>query len=554
MTAMRIPIRHRKEKKNVYAKDIKGKEIHISEAESGRKGYYCLGCDREMQAVKSKRANRISYFRHDPKDVVNKGKCTYSDETYRHKLAKEILVRIKQIKVPAVYKDPPHKYEGQARLIKQSEIIYAHHVEVERHFYEDDNGKILWGSQSDSDGKNLLIVPDVAFFNEVNEPILFIEIVAKHRVDDEKKIKIRRLGVNAVQVSIPKDSPVNIERAFFTTEHTKWIFNYEQAITDYFRISEGDSKGISPIDELQRKFFEETFRCRSAQIRNLLRAINKCLGSKQYREIEESLRSEIRRVENNTENDSRRLQGIQRKYDEEAFDELKGERTRIESEEGRILRLLKRLHDRYETKRKESERQENKRVERIIRLSQEVVSRYRRKEEEFTAGIEAELRKHGFSGSTFAERKRNLEREIEDEELLIKQEETIIRQLEELTGSLPGKFERDKDKIRSEFGKLEDEERGTLDDVSERRETIRERFEKLTEETLNRFEELRKQSADRIKKRDGTGDTELSNCIEGLLRCRGLLLHIQAEKSAYKRNKRAWDSFKSGAFKSWDFS
>lgn len=91
------------EENNVYANNVKGKVIHISEACSGRKGYFCLGCERELQAIISKIENRISYVRHDLKAVKNQKKCTYSDETYRHKLAKEILQRIKKIKVPVVY-------------------------------------------------------------------------------------------------------------------------------------------------------------------------------------------------------------------------------------------------------------------------------------------------------------------------------------------------------------------------------------------------------------------------------------------------------------------
>ncbi|RZK15281.1 MAG: hypothetical protein EOO43_15300, partial [Flavobacterium sp.] len=59
---------------NVYASNVQEKPIHISEAESGRKGYFCLGCKKEMQAVKAKKEKRMSYFRHDPKDVDPKHK------------------------------------------------------------------------------------------------------------------------------------------------------------------------------------------------------------------------------------------------------------------------------------------------------------------------------------------------------------------------------------------------------------------------------------------------------------------------------------------------
>ena len=36
-----------KKHQNVYANMVTGKSIHISEAESGRKGYFCQGCNRQ---------------------------------------------------------------------------------------------------------------------------------------------------------------------------------------------------------------------------------------------------------------------------------------------------------------------------------------------------------------------------------------------------------------------------------------------------------------------------------------------------------------------------
>jgi hypothetical protein len=45
-----------KEYQNVYANTIDLEEIHISKAESGRRGYYCQGCNRELQAMISRKA------------------------------------------------------------------------------------------------------------------------------------------------------------------------------------------------------------------------------------------------------------------------------------------------------------------------------------------------------------------------------------------------------------------------------------------------------------------------------------------------------------------
>ena len=70
------------------------------------------------------------HFAYDPKDAENKGKCSFSDETYRHQLAKDSLQYIKQIKVPALYKYPPTGIEGKPSKLQDARVIEAHRVEI----------------------------------------------------------------------------------------------------------------------------------------------------------------------------------------------------------------------------------------------------------------------------------------------------------------------------------------------------------------------------------------------------------------------------------------
>jgi hypothetical protein len=329
------------DKHNVYAYNIKQEVIHVSEAESGRKGYFCMGCEKELQAVKSTKVNRISYFRHDPKNVGSNRTCIFSDETYRHKLAKEILERIKRVKVPALYKYPPKEITGLAYLLEEAKFIEARHVRTERYFYEDEDGEIIWGDKKNIDNKFLLIKPDVTFFDEKNLPILNIEIVATHKLTLDKLIKIKRLGIDTIQILIPKESPDEIEKTFSRTDRTKWIFNQKEDYAKYLPIPEPDSKGIPSIDELQRKFFEESFECRAAQINNLIRSIERCLESKPYRDIESANRSELSRVTRNTEQHRQRLQEVQdrhRRIIEEKYrnigERYNRKREELEEEEG----------------------------------------------------------------------------------------------------------------------------------------------------------------------------------------------------------------------------
>ena len=322
------------DKKNVYAHNIKGETIHISKAESGKKGYYCIGCTHEMQAKKGD--FRTQHFSHDPKDALLKGKCTFSDETVRHKIAKDILQILKRIKVPALYKYPPDGIDGRVNLIKESWFIEAHSVRIELPFFENAEGEIEWGKRSDANTKEekireLLIQPDISFFDKNNKPILLIEVVATHKIDTEKLLKIRRLGINTVEVTIPKGSPEEIENTFLKTERTKWIYNYERENTEYIFLPKRNDEGVLLTDEFERKLLkaEESYECKASQLRNLIRGFTKCLASESYRRIEQSLNEELRRVEGNTERERRRLHELQDKYRREI-------RDRFESEENQL--------------------------------------------------------------------------------------------------------------------------------------------------------------------------------------------------------------------------
>lgn len=54
-----------KENENSYAFNVKGDDVFAPDAESGRKGHFYIGCNREIQAVRSKKGAFFPYFRHD---------------------------------------------------------------------------------------------------------------------------------------------------------------------------------------------------------------------------------------------------------------------------------------------------------------------------------------------------------------------------------------------------------------------------------------------------------------------------------------------------------
>lgn len=348
---------------NVYAlRAYDEKTIHISEVlrkDTGRgPGYFCLGCKRRLQAVLSDIENRKKFFRHDAKAVKGQPKCTYSDETYRHKLSKEIIQLLGKVKVPNLYKyfldgQTPRKY-----LIQESTFIEASKILIENYLYEDKNGKINYSREIDTENGNYLFIkPDVIFLDSNGNPILIIELVATYKPKNDKLVKLKRLGINAIQIKIPKDSPESIQNAFTQTTNTVWIYN-EQEESFTLPVSGAHSEGISEFDGIQRSFFEENFTCRQAQIRNLIRGIERLLESKHYTNTVKDLRSEIQRVERNTETLRERLDGLREKFSERGIEQYSERRKELTKKQREFQFYSSDLERRYITKVRELETEE----------------------------------------------------------------------------------------------------------------------------------------------------------------------------------------------------
>ncbi len=305
------------------AKNVKGEEIYIDDAESGRKGYYCVGCDKPMQAnIQKKNPNHRSYFSHVPVDV-SKGeeKCTYSNREHRETIATDILQRLKRIKVPEVLKFPHKGDKRNPVLLAEAKFISAHKVRSQLTFYEDQEGKIHWGKNPEIDERYLLLRPDVTFFNEKDEPILFIELVVTHQVNDEKKIKLKRLGIDTVSIVIPRGSDQEIEDNFKSVKRVKWEYNDQEARTSYFSVSNRAPEGVLDFDEQQRRIFGESVTCRRIRINNTLRTIRKCLEGKQYREAERDFEREIYRIKEATRKAEQELASLEKYHREKAVEE-----------------------------------------------------------------------------------------------------------------------------------------------------------------------------------------------------------------------------------------
>ncbi|OEY72823.1 hypothetical protein [Salegentibacter salarius] len=322
-----------KEKDNDWARNIQGVDKYISQVDSGRKGYFCIGCQKEMEAVKKRNPRHRSFFRHVAVDV-SKGEipCSFSSREYRENLVKDILQRIKKIKVPALYKFPPKGNQGVPSFLQNAKFLTAAYVRSEVTYYENKNGEIMTGKNPEINDRYLNIRPDVVFYNEKHKPILFIELVVTHKISEEKKIILKRMGIDTVQFIVPRTKGSEIEESLKTTKHTKWIYNELEANTPYSQLSSSDAERLPFFDEQQRKLFEESYKCRATQISNLIRSITRNLESQQYLSTQRRFNSEISRVSKATKEAEQRLEQMERTAKEEVYSEFKGRFREIEEE------------------------------------------------------------------------------------------------------------------------------------------------------------------------------------------------------------------------------
>ena len=521
---------------NIYAKDIKGNPVHAGQVERGRKGYYCLGCDKEMEARNGE--IRDPYFAHIPIITQTEKKCTYSDETYRHKLAKEILQRIKKVKVPNLYKYAPVGVYGKANKLDDSKYIYASSVKNEIQFYENDRSEIRYGRDIDFDknkDKHLLIQPDVTFFDNTDSPILFIEVVATHKVDLNKLLKLKRLGINTIQVSIPRESPEAIEEIFHKTNRTEWLFNHEQENAEYIFIPQGNNQRILPDSKFGEKLLKasESFECRSSQIKNLIRRLKQCVGSEPYRSIKQQLRSEISRVERNTENCQGELFELRENANREATRRTQPKRSKLEEEEttistegNKFQQNSKSLEERYYTRKQTiKEREVHHKA-----YFQKKVKSIRERIEITNTGTENLRRKIKQLEFEETEVTRNITSRIRE----IEQEQDVIDRRRK---SLQDQYHKIEQEITEQFSAEERElESGIRADKT--------KFKK--DESS-----YRKRVSKAIEDRDCEGDASIHGRMQRVLHQRGSLYVIRDGRKSIKTFERIKRILESGEFKKW---
>lgn len=532
------------EKLNDWAKIITGKHLHISFAKSGLQGYYCIGCSKEMQAVKRKNPDHKDYYRHNATNVdKNTVECTFSSEEYRERLAGEIFARLKVINLPAVYKYPPANEIGVPNLLTEKMRLEASHVKLNISFFENEAGELHWDKNQVVEDENILFKPDVAFFDNTYKPILLIEFVTKYKVTDEKKAMLKRLGIDTVQIIVPRASEEEIERKLTSHSIVKWVYNEAESNTGYISVQRGDSERIPDIDEEQRKLFEESYACRAAQIGNLVRSIRRSVAAQPYKRTVRKFELEIKRVESITRTDRSRLEKLEKDYEREVVAEF--EPTQIEIEQQFID--LEQQQIAFEKDFTSLEERYFRKREGLIEQT-EILDRAIRKQLDEGAGGEA-------LGAVYEARQGSLQRDTErlrnNIEDIIEEQENFRRWIELLEIEEFDKHERDKvsESANFEFRKRKIEDARI--EIETKIKSIGESKPRESGGIEAEFEILRAATIKAISERDTSRNTELSKRIESVLTIRGFLSSYVERKNTYERYKSYLELVRAGAWKAW---
>lgn len=433
------------------------KNIHISEAESGLKGYRCLGCHTQMQGVIQKKdPSRLSYFRHHASNITkDKPECVRANREYREKIARAILNRLKFVNAPAIYKYPSKSALDLLPMkIVSGRTIEASYTKAEMSFYENEIGEIKWGKNLELIDKNLLIRPDVTFFNSEDKPILFVEFIVTHKITQEKFLKLSRIGIDTLQIIIPRKSEEEIEKALKSSRTYQWVYNEKEANTEYVPISRTNSEEFSQINDNERIIFEEDFKCRQAEINQLIRSVKRSLQSEQYRSVEYNLNQQIQEVERNTEAAEQRLGDLEESNRRDAL-------ARNSIEEEKEDRSYRDLEKRYLDKDEEIDRlfkrsiaakndgaQIRNAIEKEEREIREIEERIRSVNEEVRESVERSIRNSRDRISKIALQQEGLGEAVYEEyrELIEFEEseiERIRRKTENCEEKISAKFFRD---------------------------------------------------------------------------------------------------------------
>lgn len=229
----------------IYALDQNNKLVHIDSVPNGLKcNCHCPSCGENLSARQGKKKQHS--FAHSSQ---NESKCAYGYQTSLHLLAKEIFNEGCEILLPPVNYDEEEfdysKFDSKSyneihNPLYKAYKFQADSVELEKQY---DN-----------------FIPDIILYYK-GKPLV-VEIYVTHPVDDEKKEKIRKSEVSAVEFDLSKvDREIDKEclRSIFESgENCIWIYNAKGAekTRDFMKIVE-ERFEKKKLEEQRKKEEEE---------------------------------------------------------------------------------------------------------------------------------------------------------------------------------------------------------------------------------------------------------------------------------------------------------
>jgi hypothetical protein len=535
------------------------RDIHISEVtQRGRKGYKCIGCQREMQAVLPKVQNYRPYFRHDAKFIKPGDKCTFKDEDYRRKLAATTLELNKEIKVPPVYKYPPKGVAGLALFLLPGTVIAASRVEKNKYFFEDHNGNIKADFSYHGPQEELLFKADIVFYDANDEPILFIQLGKRKKLTVNEFAGLKRLRVNTIKLTIPKESAEAIEISQKKGDRAKWLYHDDEQQIAYFSVPTDLGDGIPAIDGDPDRLSEESYDCRKVQVNNLIRALGRCLESEPYRTTERAVVTAIGRTELAIKRVGERRAVFEEQYRNDAETTYRGELDEIEARRVQFRTTKAGLNGRYQ---------------RLDERYQSTKQRLREEKALLDANIRQEEIALGGTGKTIgqlqddADREHKAARDRLDEqfgrelesiggeqervERAIATERAAIERLRADIANAPAELIRKQHGQRSHHDRLEAAEKEVIGGLKKERDGRQERVEGAGSDLAARFDELRRQAALAAENEDTEGGSGLSRRLKALNPARGYVLAVENGKADSRRFRKAKDFIGTAAFQSW---
>ncbi len=208
--------------KLTYALNADGDLVHIDTVPNGDAcGCFCTKC-KEPLIARNGGTKKQHHFAHKPNS-----NCQGSYETTLHMLAKEIINEEKMMMVPKYYK----KREFYKEDDKDSFFdYYFGTMTINLPYISMEQYQVCFNAiEIEKRNDASYIQPDCVGIICKSNKRLAIEINVTHPVDDAKKEKIKKLGLDCIEIKIPKnismDKEILKEFIIYETNNKTWISN-----------------------------------------------------------------------------------------------------------------------------------------------------------------------------------------------------------------------------------------------------------------------------------------------------------------------------------------